>query len=147
LGRPKRADPLHSQGKKNFQEVVESAHTKTLLDFRLAGVPYNRITPIEAHLLENRLFEKNQLVYFQLVTLISAVQSLASAVVTGEANFSKTSENLKLVKDLLFPEFKQETQKKAERTKEIMEREMARGPMKVKPLDYGGGRKKNKKRR
>jgi len=106
------------------------------------------VTPLELQLLENRLAEKNQLIYFQLVTVVSALQAVAGALINGEANFSRTSDNLRLVKDLLFPELRQETERKAERTKEIMEREMAAGPLKVKRLDYGDGdRKKGRKRR
>jgi hypothetical protein len=80
-----------------------------------------------------------------LVTIISAIQTVAGAFLSGEANFSRTNENLRLVKDLLFPEFKIETELKAKKTKEIMEREMAAGPMKVKRLDYDD--RKNRKRR
>jgi len=83
-------------------------------------------------------------VYFQLVTLVSALQAVAGAFINGEANFSKSVEHLKTVRDLLFPELKQETEKKARRTKEIMEQELAKGPLKVKRLDYG---KKDRKRR
>jgi hypothetical protein len=75
---------------------------------------------------------------------VSAIQALAGAIISNEANFTKTSDSLKIVRDILFPELKVEVVDKAQRTKEIMEKELAKGPMQVQRLDYGSKKKKRR---
>lgn len=102
------------------------------------------MTPFEVDLLDLRMKEKNQVLYFQLTTVITAMQALAQAIVSGEASFTKTNDSLRIVKDLLFPELREEVEDKMEKTRVIMEKELAKGPLKVQALDYGKKRKKRK---
>ena len=69
---------------------------------------------------------------------------MASAVLSDKADFSKTGDILRSIRDLLFPEIAEDTAGKAERTKKLMESEMAKGPLTVQRLDYG---KQSKKKR
>ena len=133
-----------SQEKKTLKKVLDSPDLKVKLDLRLSGVNYESLTPFEVDVLGDRIREKEQLAYFQLLAIVSSIQAVAGAVINGEAKFTKTSEILKIIKDMVFPEFKQEVEHKAKRTKELIQKEMERGPMTVQRLDYG---KKGKKRR
>jgi hypothetical protein len=79
------------------------------------------------------------------VAIVTAIQSVAQAVVSGEANFSKTSDTVRRVRGLLFPEIAEDTEQKASRTKELIEKEMSKGPMQVQRLDYGTTKRKKKR--
>jgi len=64
---------------------------------------------------------------------------------SGEGQFNKTSDMLKMVRNVLIPELAEDVGKKAARVKELMEKELSRGPLKVQALDYGKGKKKRRK--
>lgn len=53
---------------------------------------------------------------------------------------------MKRYRSALFPEFGEETERSAEKTKKLLEKEFNRGPMQVQALDYSTRRKKKKRR-
>lgn len=78
-----------------------------------------------------------------------SVKAVVAAIVDLSASLSgKNSNNvekvMKTLKELLLPEYSENTKDKAEVTAEIMKRELAAGPMKVQALSYETRRKKKR---
>lgn len=88
--------------------------------------------------------EHKQAEYFQFLTVIYAIMEAAKVMASGEGGFNKTTDMAKHVRDLMFPELAEETEKKAERTKALIEKEMNRGPLYVQARDYGKTKKKKR---
>ena len=112
---------------------------------RLAGFNFSELNPLERDLLLNRLAEVKQVTYFQMMTIVYAIMEGAKMVASGEGSFNKTSDMLKYVRDIMFPEVAEQTEKKAERTKALIEKEMSRGPIKFQTRDYGKQKRKKKR--
>lgn len=84
--------------------------------------------------------------YLELMIIVQAIQEAAAGIITGEGKFSRTSDSVKKLNAMLFPETQEEILEKAKRSQKLLEREFSQGPLKVQRLDYGEG-KRGKKRR
>ena len=124
------------------------ADTKSLLDLRLSGIDIRNSTPDELGLLQDRVSEKNQLFYFSVLTIVYAIQELGqyTAGSSGGQAFQKTSGIMRTLRDMLFPEIAEDLADKASKTQELIQKEIARGPMQVQRLDYEKGKRRRGKR-
>ena len=90
--------------------------------------------------------EKRSIRFLELLSIVHAIQDAASSIITGEGKFSRTTDALRKLQGILFPERAEELEEKAARTKKMLEKEMEKGPMKVQALDYAKTRRKKKRR-
>lgn len=78
--------------------------------------------------------------------LIGAIMHAATVIAGGKPNDS-LAKNLKLYKNIFFPEEAVAMEEKAAVTEAILAEEFKRGPMKVQSLEYGRKKQKKSKRR
>ena len=101
---------------------------------------------MEKSLLLDRVSQQTDFRFLELVTIVHAIQEAANSIVSGESKFSNTAKNLKKIRDLLYPENASEVEDKAAKSKDLLEKEFSRGPLKVQALDYGSRNKKKRSR-
>lgn len=114
---------------------------------RLAGVDLNQITSLEEGLLEDRIFEKNQIRFYSVLAIVHAIQEAAKVIASGSGGFDNSARTLKTLRGYMFPEYAEALEEKAARSQELLEKEHARGPMKVQRLDYATDKKKKRRRK
>jgi hypothetical protein len=116
-----------------------------LCDLRLAGLDLNQLSPLEESLLTDRLEDRNTIQYLQTRVIVQAIGEAAKIIAAGTGSFDATNKTLKQLHKLLFPDAEDTKERNAEQTKKLLEKEFARGPMKVKALDYGRKKKPNRR--
>lgn len=82
----------------------------------------------------------------KLKTLVSAIFD-AAAIMRGDGGQLTVNEDLKRLRNLLFPEVVEDLEDKAKMTKHILEKEYESGPFKVQSMDVHHGKKRGKKKR
>ena len=116
-----------------------------MLDLRLAGLDLDSLGPIEESLLIDRIAEDKTALYLGLVAIVQAIQEAAGAIVNGEGKFTRSSDTIKKIQSILFPEIGEELEEKAKRSEELLQKEFDRGPLKVQRLDYSIDRRRKKR--
>lgn len=112
------------------------------MDLSLRGHRVLERDPFLEDLLIERLQEERLSRYLELVTIVEAIRDAAGVIVSGEGKFKGSSESLKKLRDLLFPEYEDNLEEKAKNTAALLEKEFERGPLTVQALDYGSRKKK-----
>lgn len=82
--------------------------------------------------------------YFQVLVLVQAIQEAAKIIASGEGSFSKTSDTLRTLRGMMFPELAEDTESRAQKAQEIMAQELSKGPLKIQRLDYETKKKKRR---
>lgn len=90
--------------------------------------------------------ERRSAEFLGVVAIVQAIQEAAATIVTGEGKFNKSSETIKKIREILFPEIAEDLEDKAKRSEELLQREFSKGPLQVQRLDYSTDRKRKKRR-
>ena len=80
----------------------------------------------------------------EVLTIVQAIQEAANTIVSGESKFAQTPKNIKIIRDMLYPDMAEETEEKAKKSQELLEKEFSKGPISVQPLDYVSSKKKRR---
>lgn len=91
------------------------------------------------------LAKKRDQRFMEVMLVTQSIVSAAAAIVEGKSDFQTLRDTMRKYTDLIYPEDAHDLEDKATRIKTIMEKEFARGPMKVQAQDYD--KKRRKKRR
>lgn len=83
--------------------------------------------------------------HMEVMIVVHAILGAATAIAGGKGDFQALRDSLHRYTDHLYPEDAHELEDKASRIKRLLEKEFARGPMKVQAQDYD--KKRRKKRR
>lgn len=112
---------------------------------RLKGLDISDGDSLEKSLLIDRHQEKQVYRYLEVIAIIQAIQEATNSIVSGETKFTVTTENIKKLRDAVFPERAEEVEQKAKRTATLLASELDRGPMAIQALDYGTTKKRKRR--
>lgn len=115
------------------------------LDLKMKGIDPENIRPMEKSLLMSHAARKRDQRYAEMMLLVRAVMAGASIAVGDQSGLDKLKDMHQYYTDLVYPEDAHDLEDKAERTKRILEREFAKGPMKVQAQDYDRKRKRRRR--
>jgi hypothetical protein len=96
---------------------------------------------IEEGLADIALRRRRDVHYLTTLTIVNAILSI------GQPSAEAVKKSLDNLKQVLFPEEEARLEEHTARIKETMEREMKKGPLKIKPVDSGKKRKRRRGRR
>ncbi len=83
--------------------------------------------------------------HLEVIAIVQAIQEATNSIVSGEVKFTVTTENIKRLRDIVFPERAEEVEQKAKRTATLLANELERGPIAIQALDYGTTKKKKRR--
>jgi hypothetical protein len=89
------------------------------------------------------VMRREELDYLKLTVLVSAILTSGRIAAGADAGDSLRTA-MQSYRGALFPEIKSDLLAKAKQNEKILEQEFTKGPLKIKPLDYGTKRKKNR---
>jgi hypothetical protein len=90
-----------------------------------------------------RIDRRNTIALYQSAMLLTALRELAASL-GGKHDFKASQDFLTRIQNLLFPDDVQVKENIKDKARRLLEMEHARGPMKVKSLDYGKKRRRKK---
>lgn len=106
---------------------------------------------LEEKLARIGLERERRIEYLKTVVMVNAIIGIGNniaAAVTGSPNNQlggdKLTKSLELLRDLLVPEEGEQKEEKAKSAREKLEREIAKGPLKVRPIQSGRQRRKKR---
>jgi len=114
------------------------------MDLRLSGIEPESIDPIQKSLLIGHMARKRDTRFLEVTLIIRAILT-AAHIIAKSSTDNKLSDALKEYTTHLFPETKYETEDMAKRAATILEKELAKGPLKIQAQDYGKRRRRNKR--
>lgn len=82
--------------------------------------------------------------YLSIVAIINTIIHLGNVIAGGSSGSDTIKKSLDALKMALFPEEEDKLEKRTDEIKKKMEKELARGPLKVRAV--GGGKKKKNRR-
>lgn len=91
--------------------------------------------PLGRSALEHVMQTDREIRLMELMVIINTIHDAARAI-TGGTGSSKTKDALKLLKELLFPEWGEEERKKGKSTQELLKKEFESGSIKVQSASY-----------
>lgn len=112
------------------------------LDLRLRGIDPESMDPNLRSLLLSHAARDRDLRYNETMLLMGTIVAAVNAAVSGKSE-NKLQEVVKEYTALTYPESDNDTQDKAANVQKLLEKEFARGPMKVQSQEYSRRKKKN----
>lgn len=67
--------------------------------------------------------------------IVQAIQDVGRAILGANAN-TKLQDTLKVLRDMVFPEWSEEDQARAQKKEELLKREFSSGPIKLQSTSY-----------
>lgn len=128
---------------------MSSPHAYTSCELLARGIHYE-VGSIEDRFARLALERERRASYTQTIVLVNAIMAVGNGIASAvrgtpnESGDDKLKKSLDALREMLLPEDAQRAERRASKARETLDKEISRGPIKVRPMASRKGRNKRR---